>query len=1208
MSDVIRRQTAQRGRPFGSGASPRGGGIYLRRHGDVRQGRDDGGGDVRMDGGGGAGSGRWAGHDPGPGARTYDPSRRAAGRAASLGPRPGSPDQPENVQEMRATMRAMREQMEDMQRQLEGGTAAGASGAASPASSRTPGLAMAGARQYVDGDDAGDGGGSAGRSTSAMVGGRRRREASVEPDEQRLAAEPAYSAGYLTHASEEDRTKKHEVEEMSMGQFGPDEEWYDMSLIALAAEDCTASTEEAPAKMAWGTTGWRRILVMTRLLIECERPTGRRTIDERWTAAARNAILKEAPWLAGVRMADDRRFPYSAEYASGRNCTAVKFAKRVLWIEMALRLWAVVGTGVVDGGGDARWRRIMSFTTEGEFVAEEDLTDEAQLTTACGADMAAARSYLAQAWQRNVDTGGADLSVASVLHVWDAAMKEDKKGPYEYEAPDGDADGGEEVGPQATRRLKCSRGAEGVVFVTADGARKFVLTDGEPGPHAFAPYEQMMGIETEHVKCGREAVKGAAQGAERVSGSKEWLRDLFAECGEGEQLRDIAERMAATVAPGLALAQRAARASAPVSSDVVARQKALGWTSELGSGDAWGAAMKMRVLHIQAEADHVGDGRTATMRSPPRVTARAGTGGSDSAGGRSAPAAPAVPAMYTDATGGFDFGDGRYEMDDGEPMTVGSLVDTHGAGAWRMPDANGQGHAQDSGRGDDGDYGGGYGGGGHASGRTGGYGARSGAGEFATMMSELLASQRSGKFGVGRAAATQLQKFEEMGLKEVPTMAMTMAARAVLPQALRQHHNVDADLQMMGAPSGVAQYIQRAQTLLEAKKFYPPKGQLAMLLQGLTGKTPGFAPLVFQRVAGLDDASKQVAQMQVDALDAAGKSKKVSVKWSPSFSQVDSQERYTSMIDGLTAAMSFATFGVAEGFDGLIEYLLDHRTEADGRVSWREMYEELLTIFHERAAAMELAEVGGAETIPPWYVLPTAVADTHRWRLHEQKQADKRMKQLLLEMGYSPQAAQAKVDATLRYREQEKLDRKARDKADKAAKAQARAAAAGNGAGITAAATADGGTRGGGKGSCFEWASSGTCRHGATCKFTHDGSGGGGGPAAKVKAEPQATGGNAARPGNGGRTPEMVQRWKTRPEPNRTGEPPEPVRADGIIMGKWIFAWDRWSICVQTMGYCWERHARNKGDCKCAKCQASTKWPPGVSERIRDPAWSGDPG
>ena len=302
-------------------------------------------------------------------------------------------------------------------------------------------------------------------------------------------------------------------------------------------------------------------------------------------------------------MADDRRFPYSAEYASGRNCTTVKFAKRVLWVEMALRLWAVVGTGGVGGGDDARWRKIMSFTTEGEFVAEEDLTDEAQLTTACGADMAAARAYLAQAWQRKVDAGGADLSVANVVHVWDAAMKADKKGPHEYEAPGDDADGGEEVGPQATRRLKCSRNADGVVFVAADGTRKFVLTDGEPGPHAFAPYERMLGIESEHVKRGREAVKGAAKGTERVSGSKEWLQDLFAECGEGEQLRDIAERIAATVAPGLTLAQRAARASAPVGSDVVARQKALGWTAELGSGEAWGAAMEMRVLHIQAEAD-----------------------------------------------------------------------------------------------------------------------------------------------------------------------------------------------------------------------------------------------------------------------------------------------------------------------------------------------------------------------------------------------------------------------------------------------------------------------------------------------------------------------------------------------------------------------------------------------------------------------------
>ena len=1103
-------------------------------------------------------------------------------------------------------MRSMQVQMEEMQRQMEGGAAAGTSGAASPTGSHVPGPATAGARQYVNGDETEDGGDGEGRSAAAVVGGRRRREASVEPDEQRLAAEPEYSTGYLTHASAEDRTKKHEVEEISMGQLGPVEDWYDMPLIALAAADCTASTEETPAKMAWGTTGWRRMLVMIRLLIECERPAGRRTIDERWTAAARNAILKEAPWLAGVRMADDRRFPYSAEYASGRNCTTVKFAKRIMWVEMALRLWAVVGTGEVDGGEDARWRRVMSFTTEGDFVAEEDLTDEAQLTTACGADMAAARAYLAQTWQRSVDAGSADLSVANVVHVWDAAMKEDKKGPYEYEATGDDADGGEEVGPQATRRLKYSRSADGLVFVTADGTRKFVLTDGEPGPHAFAPYEQMLGIETKHVTCGREAVKGAAKGTERVSGSKEWLRDLFAECGEGEQLRDIAERIAATVAPGLTLAQRAARASAPVSSDVVARQKALGWTAELGTGEAWGAAVEMRVLHIQAEADHVGEGRTATMRSPLRVTARAGTGGSDSASGRPAQAAPAMPAMYTDATGGFDYGDGRFDTDDGEPMTIDSLGDANSAGAWRTGD--GQGHAQGSGRDDYGDYGGGYGGGVHASGGTGGYGARSGAGEFATVMSELLASQRSDKFGVGREAATQLQKFEEMGLKEVPTMAMTMAARSVLPQALRQHHNVDADLQMMGAPAGVAQYVQRAQTLLEVKKFYPPKGQLAMLLQGLTGKTSGFAPLVFQRVPGLDDASKQVAQMQVDALDAAGKSKKVSVKWSPSFSQVDSQERYTSMIDGLTAAMSFATFGVAEGFDGLIEYLLDHRTEADGRVSWHEMYEELLTIFHERAAAMELAEVGGAETIPPWYVLPTALANTHRWRLHEQKQADKRMKQLLLEMGYTPQAAQAKVDATLRYRDEEKLARKAADKAGKEAKAQARAAAAGNGTGTTPAAKADGGKRGGGKGSCYEWASSGTCRHGATCKFAHDGVGGDGSPAANVKAEPTAAGGNATRPGGGGRTPEMVQRWKTRPEPNRTGEPPEPVRVDGTIMGKWIFAWDRWSICVQTMGYCWERHARNKGDCKCAKCKASTKWPPGVSERIRDPAWVGDPG
>ena len=68
--DAIWRQTAQRDRPSGSGVSPLGGGIYLRRRGDVRQGRDDGSGDVRMVSGGSTGNGRWAGQDPGPGART----------------------------------------------------------------------------------------------------------------------------------------------------------------------------------------------------------------------------------------------------------------------------------------------------------------------------------------------------------------------------------------------------------------------------------------------------------------------------------------------------------------------------------------------------------------------------------------------------------------------------------------------------------------------------------------------------------------------------------------------------------------------------------------------------------------------------------------------------------------------------------------------------------------------------------------------------------------------------------------------------------------------------------------------------------------------------------------------------------------------------------------------------------------------------------
>ena len=156
-------------------------------------------------------------------------------------------------------------------------------------------------------------------------------------------------------------------------------------------------------------------------------------------------------------MADDTRFPHEAEFIGGLNCSAAKFAKRVWWVEMALRLWAVVGTGDADGGDRERWRRIMAFKTEGDATAEEDLADVAQLTKACGADVAQVRAYLSEAWQRNLASYarhgggvGAEMSVDAVLQVWDKEMASDVKGPYADD--ERDERGGEEPGPHAARR------------------------------------------------------------------------------------------------------------------------------------------------------------------------------------------------------------------------------------------------------------------------------------------------------------------------------------------------------------------------------------------------------------------------------------------------------------------------------------------------------------------------------------------------------------------------------------------------------------------------------------------------------------------------------------------------------------------------------------------------------------------------------------
>jgi len=149
---------------------------------------------------------------------------------------------------------------------------------------------------------------------------------------------------------------------------------------------------------------------------------------------------------------------------------------------------------------------------------------------------------------------------------------------------------------------------------------------------------------------------------------------------------------------------------------------------------------------------------------------------------------------------------------------------------------------------------------------------------------------------------------------------MTMAAREALPAtgALNQHVNVDADIAMMGAPAGLAKHVARVQTVLGIDDFYPPKGQLTMLMKGMTGAESGFAPLMFQRVVGVEDRAKDIAAMQVDAVDAKGIKQVVRVKWSPHFKAVDSMESFNSMCEGMLCALNQSAKECSRGFPELM--------------------------------------------------------------------------------------------------------------------------------------------------------------------------------------------------------------------------------------------------------------------------------------------------
>ena len=314
----------------------------------------------------------------------------------------------------------------------------------------------------------------------------------------------------------------------------------------------------------------------------------------------------------------------------------------------------------------------------------------------------------------------------------------------------------------------------------------------------------------------------------------------------------------------------------------------MGWATDIGSGDDFVKAVTGRLERIVAEAAHQGAGRGIEERSPPKKgprTSRGHPGGS--AGARATAAGLTVPEI----TGGDCESDEemrRSELDESEHDDGGISDDDNERDRSTDGDMGGERAPRRPPR----QRGDGDGGRRRPQGRTG----RTNDNVFKTVAA-MMNGQQAAKYGLDLDSAAALTDYGELKGGQQPTMGMPMAAREALPAtgALNQHVNVDADIAMMGAPAGLAKHVARVQTVLGLDDFYPPKGQLTMLMKGMTGAESGFAPLMFQRVVGVEDRAKDIAARQVDAVGGSGNKQVVRVKWSPQFMAVDSMESFNSV-------------------------------------------------------------------------------------------------------------------------------------------------------------------------------------------------------------------------------------------------------------------------------------------------------------------------
>ena len=1032
----------------------------------------------------------------------------------------------------------------------------------------------------VDEDEASD------ADEAAAAGSpRRRRDVSPAPAQERLEPEQTWSDRSLFVLDAAQQQKLGMQSEVTFNELAPsirsEEVWPGSTALRDLAAAAQKSTVKKFACMPWSDGELaQRGLVLVRATIAAldeGRPTHTRVLDEQWVTEARDDLVAMAPWLMGVSVYGDARWAMSQEPAEkGATCSEEKLAKRVIWIECALRTMLVAGVDTDEG-----WDGAMQLTLEEKPSADEDLSDASQLAAVASATLTNAHRFFTEGLNATRARAAAASAAATKGDVWRRwySMAETRNEGVFYE------------GTKANARMQqCEQDKHGV------GVRGSKSVSGDKMRHtkpwqddstcAGDLYAACLGVESEHVA---EALGMLA----KVRGTQKWAEAALASCGFGTTTGEAVEVILNTVSPTLQAGEHESEAKGASRGSYEERCLRMGWATDIGTGDKFVTAVSGRLKRIVAEAAHQGAGRGGEERSPPKKGHRTSSGQPrGSAGARAAAAGLKVPEITGGDEGSDEEmrvseldeserdGDGFSDDDyDREQSTDDDDMDDEAAprrpSHWRGRDGGGRQRAQ---------------------GRT-----KRTNNEVYNTVAAMMNGQQAAQYGLDLESAAALNDYGELKGGQQPTMGMTMAAREALPAtgALNQHVTLDADIAMMGAPAGLAKHVARVQTVLGMSDYYPPKAQLTMLMKGMMGADSGFAPLMFQRVTGVEDRAKDIAARQVEAVDAKGVKQVVRVKWSPTFVVVDSMETFNSMGEGMNCALNQSAEECSRGFPELMDYFNAHYIECDGRVTWKELYSEMLERCHKRAEEMDRLQIGATDFLSSWATLPKKLKRAHRYRLEEQKFADARMLELLNERGLS--GGQSKIGAGTGDESASKLkrEREKKKKAEERNKEVDPATRAKNGP-------------------CSTWSKTGMCKFGMGCKFTHvasaagggAGGGGGGGSGGGGGGANKGGGGNGGG-GGGGQAdakPTDAALWESRQEPQK-GEPPRPVKPGGRIMGSWIFRKDRWMLCVQTMDKCYERHALGKGDCECRLCKSSKKWPELLSEGLKKfvpGGWQGD--